>query len=752
MEEFKAKSHAVKKMTRKGLVETDSREGIVKETAEAKSDGRRINETDFQLERKGAQSRADPVDDKSVSDAASRRKKQMIQKGVRDGNGFDEAVVNDGGFSRKLRDHEGQMDEENLADHKDTLKGKQKKRLTYEGQRKQGRLSFGDEGGGMIRGSGTGFGNKAKAGVTGAAGMTEKAVHAKLQSEADDNSAVEGAHAGEVFTEETVGKLREAQARSNRTSGRLMRRGYRQEEYVESKLKFGSPEGGKAAAKEAAQKAEAETARKKNIRRFWQKKKNKEIYRAAKAGGKVSAGGGAISASGAVTETITEKGKRVAREILFRNKSILFTLGVFGLLFIVVATSLFSCSASIQGGGTLIRVTSYVSTDEDIHEAENIYSALEEALNRQINNMESTHPGYDEYNYQIDEIGHNPYHLISYLTAKYGVWTIDDVRDALQNLFEQQYSLTTQGTHVNDVTTRTVRVGESLGNVVTSGYCNCSICCGRWAGGATASGAMPRANHTIAVDAHNPIVPMGTKIIMNGVEYTVEDTGNFARYGVAFDVYYDSHSAASNHGHQTWEAFIADDNGSREVEVQVVETRSVFNVTLTNGGFDAVARANLDEEQQMIYDALNTTYGNRDYLFDLSTIATLPGGMSYDIPPEALSDARFRKMITEAQRYLGYPYVWGGSSPSTSFDCSGFVSWVINHCGNGWNIGRCTAEGLRGHCTYVAPSQAKPGDLIFFQGTYATSGASHVGIYCGDGVMIHCGNPIQFANINSSYW
>lgn len=144
----------------------------------------------------------------------------------------------------------------------------------------------------------------------------------------------------------------------------------------------------------------------------------------------VFAGEGAISASGAVTETITEKGKRVAKEILFRNKSILFTLGVFGLLFIIVATSLFSCSASIQGGGTLIRVTSYVSTDEDNHEAENIYSALEEALNRQINNMESTHSGYDEYNYQIDEIGHNPYHLISYLTAKYGVWTIDDVTSA----------------------------------------------------------------------------------------------------------------------------------------------------------------------------------------------------------------------------------------------------------------------------------------------------------------------------------
>ena len=126
--------------------------------------------------------------------------------------------------------------------------------------------------------------------------------------------------------------------------------------------------------------------------------------------------------------------------------------------------------------------------------------------------------------------------------------------------------------------------------------------------------------------------------------------------------------------------------------------------------------------------------------------------LEYEIPPEALNDVRFRNMITEAERYLGYPYVWGGSSPSTSFDCSGFVSWVINNCGNGWSVGRLGADGLRGICTYVSPDQAKPGDLIFFQGTYDTTGASHVGIYVGNGMMIHCGNPIQYTSIESNYW
>jgi len=182
-------------------------------------------------------------------------------------------------------------------------------------------------------------------------------------------------------------------------------------------------------------------------------------------------------------------------------------------------------------------------------------------------------------------------------------------------------------------------------------------------------------------------------------------------------------------------------------------TKKILYVTLTNGSFDAVARANLNAEQLIIYNALNTTYGNRNYLWDVNNVTSGSGGngMSYEIPPEALQDEEFARMIREAEKYLGVPYVWGGYSPS-GFDCSGFVSYVINHCGNGWNYGRLTADGLRGVCTYVSPEEAKPGDLIFFQGTYNTSGASHVGIYVGNNMMIHCGDPIHYSNISTSYW
>ena len=200
--------------------------------------------------------------------------------------------------------------------------------------------------------------------------------------------------------------------------------------------------------------------------------------------------------------------------------------------------------------------------------------------------------------------------------------------------------------------TKTVTVGEKLGSVVTSGYCSCSICCGQWAGGATASGAMPQAKHTLAVDAKNPIVPLGTKIVMNGVEYTVEDTGAFAKYGVDFDVYYSSHSEALAHGHKTWEAYVADDNGSQSVEVTQISEKKIFTVKLSNRGFDQVAKANLSTSELMLYELLNSTYGNRDYLFDKKSITNSGGGWKYDIPSEALSDERFAKMITEAEKYF----------------------------------------------------------------------------------------------------
>ena len=191
-----------------------------------------------------------------------------------------------------------------------------------------------------------------------------------------------------------------------------------------------------------------------------------------------------------------------------------------------------------------------------------------------------------------------------------------------------------------------------------------------------------------------------------------------------------------------------------EYEVEVEYEYHILNIQVTNKGLDAIAYASLNDEQKRHYQIYQASLGNRSYLFGDRILAgnVANGGMSYDIPPEALTDERFANMIHEAEKYLGYPYVWGGASPSTSFDCSGFVSYVINHCGNGWNYGRLTADGLRGICTYVSPGDAKPGDLIFFQGTYNTTGASHVGIYVGNGMMIHCGNPIQYASIETSYW
>ena len=191
-----------------------------------------------------------------------------------------------------------------------------------------------------------------------------------------------------------------------------------------------------------------------------------------------------------------------------------------------------------------------------------------------------------------------------------------------------------------------------------------------------------------------------------------------------------------------------------EYEDEVAYDYRILNVTLENDGLAAILKSSgLSEDQMKRYGLLMQTLGNKPDIFGDNPYAVATREiLHYDIPGEALTDERFRKMITEAEKYLGYPYVWGGSSPSTSFDCSGFVSWVINHCGNGWSVGRQTAESLRKMCATIPEREAKPGDLVFFQGTYNTNGASHVGIYVGSGMMLHCGNPIQYTSLDQAYW
>lgn len=488
--------------------------------------------------------------------------------------------------------------------------------------------------------------------------------------------------------------------------------------------------------------------------RWRQKQAIKKEYAAAKAG-RSTATSSATKGAEKVTEKVAQGAKNItekAAEYITTHSKMIWIVLVVGLLFMVISGMFTSCGAMFQGGTQVLLGTSYTAEDEDIIGAEQYYRKMEADLRKEIQEMQEE--DYDEFRLNVDEIGHNPWQLASLLTVLYEDYTVNEVKGFLRQVFNAQYSLSSSTSTETVTETKTVRVGESLGTVTTSGYCNCVICCGQWSGGPTASGVYPTANHTIAVDANHPFVPMGTKVVMNGVEYTVEDTGNFARYGVQFDVYYDSHIAATFHGHKQWECYLADSNGSNSVEVTTTETKRILTITATNHTLTSViANMNLTADQRERYEVLLETKGNRPYLFE-DDIYSNAGGeyMDYDIPGEALTDTRFARMIREAEKYLGYPYVWGGSSPSTSFDCSGFVSWVINNCGNGWSVGRQTANGLMGVCDIIPKSQAKPGDLIFFQGTYDTAGASHVGIYVGNGMMIHCGNPISYASIETSYW
>lgn len=397
----------------------------------------------------------------------------------------------------------------------------------------------------------------------------------------------------------------------------------------------------------------------------WQQKHNiKKEYAAARAGkgGKATAKGAEKTAKGA--KSLTQK----ITDFCVSHKTALLWILAIGLLFMVISGMFSSCSTMFQGGTQVVLGTSFTAEDEDILGADEDYTALENDLRSQVDNIESTHPGYDEYRYALDEIGHNPYELASYLTVVFEDYSREEVQATLQQLFEQQYELILE--EEVEIRTRTeTRTGTRT--------------------------------------------------------HTDPETG------------------------ETWEE-------EYEYEVEVEYEYYILNVTLRNYGLGNVIHSSgLSADQLERYEVLLETLGNRSYLFG-EDVSSAPGGggeyTDYDIPGEALTDTAFANMIREAEKYLGYPYVWGGSSPSTSFDCSGFVSWVINNCGNGWSVGRQTANGLKNLCAIIPPSEAKPGDLIFFQGTYGTSGASHVGIYVGNGMMIHCGDPISYASIETNYW
>ena len=500
--------------------------------------------------------------------------------------------------------------------------------------------------------SGEKGGKPKKPGNLAADALSAKAHQSVRNADQDNNSGVEAAH----FTEGSAEGA--ARAGSRFQYGRKLRQ-YKKLERLEKKANKDAVDS------IFAERMKSDPQAGSNLFSRWrQKQAIKKEYAAAKAGAAAAentASGTAKAAQGTVS--ITEK----AFQFVQSHSHIIIGIAAVGLLVLVIAGSVSSCSVLINGGGNVVLGTSYTAEDEDLKGVETDYTKLEDKLRKQIDRIETDHPGYDEYRYNLAEIGHNPYELASLLTVEFENYTRSQVQARLQSIFEAQYELKLEE-KVEIRTRKETRVGYR----------------------------------------YNPIT----------------GTGHIYTYQVTVQYEY-----------------------------------KILNVTLLNRGVDYVARnSGLTDDQLQRYEVTLECRGNRDDLFAGIAFATPDGAGSsgeyqdYDIPGEALTDEKFRKMITEAEKYLGYPYVWGGSSPSTSFDCSGFVSWVINHCGNGWNVGRQTANGLMGKCDIIPKSEAKPGDLIFFQKTYNTSGASHVGIYVGNGMMIHCGNPISYASIETNYW
>ena len=470
-------------------------------------------------------------------------------------------------------------------------------------------------------------------------------VHGKVGEVEKDNSGVEGAHKSEKVAERAGGY-----------ASRKLKEGYRSH-----KLK---PYRQAAKAEAASQKADTNYLYHKTLKenpelasnplsRFHQKQQIKKQYAKELRGVGKSAGKTAKNTRKAAQKA-GEATKKTTDFIARHWKGIL-TVGVFLLLIVMIFTGLSSCAAIIQGGVSSIVGTSYTAEDEAIRQVEADYKELESGLREEIADIETDYPDYDEYQYHLDEIGHNPFALASYLTAKLYDYTREEAQAEIQALFEKQYTLTLR----EEIQTR---------------Y---------------------RTETT-----------------------TDPETGETTTEEIPYDYY-------------------------------------ILHVTLTNKNIETLAGELLTPEQKEMFDVYMETKGNKPDVFGDDYATGTPGSgeyTDYEIPPEALSDERFAAMIAEAEKYLGYPYVWGGSSPSTSFDCSGFVCWVINHSGVG-SVGRTTAQGIFNYTTPIAPSEAKPGDIIFFTGTYDSGSAvSHVGIYAGNGMMIHCGNPISYASVNTPYW
>ena len=466
-------------------------------------------------------------------------------------------------------------------------------------------------------------------------------VHREVRQSEDDNVGVEAAHKVEQAVE-SGGRLVQSAHRAHQLKP------YRAAIRAEKKLERANIDA-------LQKKAEIDSPTSNPVSKWQQKQAIKKQYAAAKHNQAAQTTAKAAENTAKAAKKAAEKAEKAGKYVWEHRRGFAIAAAIL-LMLAFLLNGLSSCSVMMDGVGSGIAASTYPSQDADMLGAEAQYCAMEAELQRYLDTYESTHD-YDEYHFDLDTIEHDPYVLISMITALHQrEWTLDEVQGTLQMLFDRQYILTEDVVVETRYRTETDTWTDADGNT-----------------------------HT--------------------------DT-----YQVPYDYY-------------------------------------ICTVTLENFNLSHVPVYIMSEEQLGMYATYMATLGNRPDLFPGSGyIGKYVEGSytDYDIPPEALDDEVFAAIIKEAEKYLGYPYVWGGSSPSTSFDCSGFVSWVINH--SGWDVGRLGAQGLCNICTPVSSANVKPGDLVFFTGTYDTPGVSHVGIYVGNNMMIHCGDPISYANLNSSYW
>ena len=466
-------------------------------------------------------------------------------------------------------------------------------------------------------------------------------VHREVRQSEDDNVGVEAAHKVEQAVE-SGGRLVQSAHRAHQLKP------YRAAIRAEKKLERANLDA-------LQKKAEIDSPTSNPVSKWQQKQAIKKQYAAAKHNQAAQTTAKAAENTAKAAKKAAEKAEKAGKYVWEHRRGFAIAAAIL-LMLAFLLNGLSSCSVIMDGVGSGIAASTYPSQDADMLGAEAQYCEMEAELQRYLDTYESTHD-YDEYHFDLETIEHDPYVLISMITALHqGEWTLDEVQGTLQMLFDRQYILTEDVVVETHYRTETDTWTDADGNT-----------------------------HT--------------------------DT-----YQVPYDYY-------------------------------------ICTVTLENFNLSHVPVYIMSEEQLGMYATYMATLGNRPDLFPGSGyIGKYVEGSytDYDIPPEALDDEVFAAIIKEAEKYLGYPYVWGGSSPSTSFDCSGFVSWVINH--SGWDVGRLGAQGLCNICTPVSSANVKPGDLVFFTGTYDTPGVSHVGIYVGNNMMIHCGDPISYANLNSSYW